>query len=116
MAVNLSNVTENGAYIKQVNAGGSVRLDTVNLGGSAGCVAVVAVISPVEITQEALNLAVQELHAQATGTVLATGTVKELSDTVVKNGEPQTVNYDAFLSGTLQMKYAEHKDTNVSAG
>ena len=93
-AVGISTVTQTDAYMRALNNGGSVKLNTLKL--ESGKIAIIALQNGTGFTEESIG----ELVKNMPGTkfaVLQTGTVESFS------------GYEAQLTGSTQVKYVASK-------
>lgn len=96
-AVGISTVTQTDAYMRALNNGGSVKLNTLKVPAGALAIVAIAANNVSDLTEVKIGSMVAEL-GNATGfAVLQTGTVESFS------------GYEAQLTGSTQVKYVASK-------
>lgn len=95
--VGISTVTQTDAYMRALNNGGSVKLNTLKVPAGALAIVAIAASNVSDLTEVKIGAMVAEL-GNATGfAVLQTGTVESFT------------GYEAQLTGSTQVKYVASK-------
>ena len=94
-AVGISTVTQTDAYMRALNNGGSVKLNTLKL--EAGKIAIVVLQNSAGFTEESIGRAIADSMTETKFAVLQTGTVESFT------------GYEAQLTGSTQVKYVASK-------